>query len=62
MKPTTPLEIAQELIRIPSVNPNYDPASRAEKDVALWIQSWGQEHGFETWTQSVLDERSNVNV
>jgi acetylornithine deacetylase/succinyl-diaminopimelate desuccinylase-like protein len=60
MKPTTPLEIAQALVRIPSVNPNYDHASRAEQDVALWIQSWGQEHGFETRTQSVLDERSNV--
>jgi len=60
MKPTTPLEIAQALVRIPSVNPNYDPASRAEKDVVPWIQSWGQEHGFETRTQPVLDGRSNV--
>jgi acetylornithine deacetylase/succinyl-diaminopimelate desuccinylase family protein len=60
MKPTTPLEIAQALIRIPSVNPNYDPASRAEKDVVSWIQSWGQERGFETRTQPVLDGRSNV--
>lgn len=60
MKTTAPLEIAQALVRIPSVNPNYDPASRAEKDVALWIQSWGQEHGFETRTQPVLDGRSNV--
>jgi acetylornithine deacetylase len=60
MKPTTPLEIGQALVRIPSVNPNYDPASRAEKDVVPWIQSWGQEHGFETRTQPVLDSRSNV--
>ncbi len=60
MKPTTPLEIAQALVRIPSVNPNYDPASRAEQDVAQWIQAWGQEHGFETRTQPVLDGRSNV--
>lgn len=60
MKPTTPLEIAQALVRIPSVNPNYDPASPAEKDVVLWIQSWGQEHGFETRTQPVLDDRANV--
>ena len=60
MKPTTPLEIAQALVRIPSVNPNYDLASRAEQDVALWIQSWGQEHGFETSLQPVLDGRSNV--
>lgn len=60
MKPTTPLEIAQALVRIPSVNPNYDPASPAEQDVAQWIQSWGEEHGFETRTQPVLDGRSNV--
>jgi len=60
MKPTTSLEIAQALVRIPSVNPNYDLASRAEKDVVPWIQSWGQEHGFETRAQPVLDGRSNV--
>lgn len=60
MKPTTPIEIAQALVRIPSVNPNYDPASRAEQDIVPWIQSWGQEHGFETRTQPVLDGRSNV--
>jgi len=60
MKPATPLEIAQALIRIPSVNPNYDSASRAERDVAAWIQSWGREYGFETRTQPVLEGRSNV--
>jgi acetylornithine deacetylase len=60
MKPTTPVETAQALVRIPSVNPNYDAASQAEKGVALWIQSWGQEHGFETRTQLVLDGRSNI--
>jgi len=60
MKPTTPLEIAQALVRIPSVNPNYEPASRAEIDVASWIQAWGQEHGFETHAQPVLDDRANV--
>lgn len=59
MKPTTPLEIAQALVRIPSVNPNYDPASRAELDVVSWMQAWGQEHGFETRTQPVLDDRAN---
>ena len=60
MKPTATLEIAQALVRIPSVNPDYDPASPAEKDMALWIQSWGEEQGFETRTQPVLDGRSNV--
>ncbi len=60
MTPTTPLEIAQALVRIPSVNPNYDPASRAEINVASWIQSWGQEHAFETRTRPVIDGRSDV--
>jgi len=60
IKPTSPLEIARALVRIPSVNPNYDPASRAEQDMAVWIESWGQEQGFETQTQPVLDGRSNV--
>jgi acetylornithine deacetylase/succinyl-diaminopimelate desuccinylase-like protein len=41
MKPATPLEITQALVRIPSVNPNYDPVSPAERDVAQWIQTWG---------------------
>jgi acetylornithine deacetylase len=60
VKPTTPLEIAQALVRIPSVNPNYDPVSPAERDVAQWIQSWGEERGFETRTQPVLNGRANV--
>jgi len=59
-KPTSSLEIAQALIRIPSVNPNYDPASRAEQDVAAWLESWGREQRFETQIQQVLDGRYNV--
>ncbi|MBP9902347.1 MAG: M20 family metallopeptidase [Verrucomicrobiota bacterium] len=60
MTPTTALEIAQALVRIPSVNPNYDTASPGEQEVARWIQAWGQTHGFETSTQPVLDGRANV--
>src|SRR6476659_1045527 len=60
IKPTSPLEIAQAMVRIPSVNPNYDPASRAEQDVAAWIESWGREHGFDTQVQPVLQGRSNI--
>jgi acetylornithine deacetylase/succinyl-diaminopimelate desuccinylase family protein len=59
-KPMSSLEIAQALVRIPSVNPNYDPASRGEQDVAAWIESWGREQGFEMRIQPVLDGRSNV--
>jgi len=59
-QPGTALWIAQALIRIPSVNPNYDPSSEAEKDVADWIKSWGHQHGFETIVQPVLEGRSNI--
>jgi acetylornithine deacetylase/succinyl-diaminopimelate desuccinylase family protein len=59
-KPITALEIAQALVRIPSVNPNYDATSVGERDVAAWIQAWGEEQGFETRVQPVLDGRSNV--
>lgn len=60
MKPTTPLEIAQSLVRIPSVNPNYEPQSPGESEVANWVADWGQAQGFETAIQPVLEGRSNV--
>ena len=60
MMPETPLEIAQALVRIPSVNPSYEPLSQGEGAVAQWIADWGQAHGFETRIQPVLEGRANV--
>jgi len=54
------LQIARELVRIPSVNPDYDPVSPAERNVAHWIVNWAEENGVECHVQPVMDERSNL--
>ncbi len=40
------VEIARTLVRIPSVNPAYDPASPGTPAVLDWIAQWGLAHGF----------------
>ena len=60
MTPTTALDIAQALVRIPSVNPDYDPASAGEGAVTAWIEEWGRAHAFTVWRQPVLPGRENV--
>ncbi len=60
VKPATPLDIAQALVRIPSVNPIYDPQSPGEGEVGKWVADWGPTHGFETSIRPVLEGRSNV--
>ena len=60
MTPTTAPDIAQALVRIPSVNPDYDPASAGEGAVTAWIENWGRAHGFTVWRQSVLPGRENI--
>lgn len=57
---STALDIAQALVRIPSVNPNYDPASAGEGAVTQWIEDWGRAHGFTVCRQPVLPGRENV--
>ncbi len=60
MTPTTALDIAQALVRLPSVNPDYDPASTGECAMTQWIEDWGRAHGFSVWRQPVLPGRENV--
>ena len=60
MTPATALDIAQALVRIPSVNPDYDPASAGEGAVTEWIENWGRANGFTVWRQPVLPGRENV--
>ena len=60
MTPTTALDIAQALIRLPSVNSNYDPASADEGAVTQWIEDWGRAHDFNVWRQAVLPNRENI--
>lgn len=60
MTPATALDIAQALVRIPSVNPDYDPASAGEGAVTAWIENWGRANGFTVWRQPVLPNRENI--
>ncbi|KAF0170818.1 MAG: acetylornithine deacetylase [Limisphaerales bacterium] len=60
MTPATALDIAQALVRIPSVNPDYDPASAGEGAVTAWIEDWGKANGFTVWGQPVLPGRDNI--
>lgn len=54
------IETTQSLVRLASVNPGYDPASRGEVDVADWLLSWAVRHGLEASTQEVFPGRQNV--
>lgn len=54
------IETAQSLIRLPSVNPAYDPLSYGEEAVAAWLQAWAERHDIEAFTQEVLPGRRNV--
>jgi len=57
---TTALELAQALVRLPSVNPNYDSSSAGEGMVTDWIATWGRANGFSVQRQPVLQGRENV--
>ena len=57
---TTALEIAQALVRLPSVNPDYDPASPGEGVVTAWLENWGRINGFTVLRQPVLPRRENI--
>lgn len=62
MKISDVINIAQDLVRIPSVNPYYDINSVGEKDVAEWIENWGRKQNFETLIQPALEGRSNIVI
>ena len=53
------LRTLAELIRINSVNPNYD-GGVSEADLAAYVESFFAARGIETWRQSVLPDRPNV--
>jgi len=57
---STALDIAQALVRLPSVNQDYDPASAGEGAVTAWIEDWARANGFTVWRQPVLPGRENV--
>ena len=60
MPSVTALELAQALVRLPSVNPDYDAASAGEGAVVAWLESWGRANGFHVTRQAVLPGRDNL--
>lgn len=56
------LETTQSLVRIPSVNPGYDPESPAEEHVTQWLIDWATTHGFAFELQEVFPQRSNIII
>ena len=57
----TSLEIAKELVRLPSVNPLHDPNSAGEGAVVDWLEAWGQTHSLKTLREPALPERDNIS-
>ena len=54
------VDTARALVAIASVNPEYDPASTGEQQVAEWIHSWAEAHQIEVRMETVLPGRANV--
>ena len=54
------LDTARALVAIASINPEYDPASPGEQQVAEWIRSWAQSQQIEVRMEPVLPGRANV--
>lgn len=52
---TCPVEIAQALVRIPSVNVAYDADSPGAAPVFAWIEAWAAERGIPTERHSFGD-------
>ena len=57
----TALEIAQQLVRLPSVNPTHDPDSAGEVAVVDWLENWGQTHKLQTLREPALPGRDNIS-
>lgn len=54
------IDIARELVRIPSVNPAYDASSPGEGGVVAWLRDWAQKHGIDCHTEAVFPGRENL--
>lgn len=53
------LDTLAELVRIPSVNPNYQ-GGVDELAMAAYVEAFFANRGIETWRQNVLENRPNV--
>ncbi len=55
------LEIAQALVRLPSVNPLHDPASAGEGAVVDWLEQWGHSQELQARREPALPGRDNIS-
>ncbi|MDP7497234.1 MAG: M20 family metallopeptidase, partial [Roseibacillus sp.] len=55
-------ELLQQLVRIPSVNPDGDPGTDrcGEESLAIWLGNFLSEHGFAVTTEEVEPGRPNL--
>jgi acetylornithine deacetylase/succinyl-diaminopimelate desuccinylase-like protein len=53
-------ELAQELVRIDSVNPDLVPGGRGERDLARFVADWLEDAGLEVEVEEVAPGRPNV--
>jgi len=60
MSENASLELARDLVRLPSVNPDYDPHSPAEINVARHIVEWAAKNHLDCREQPVIDDRANL--
>lgn len=56
------VQVLQEIVAIPSVNPIYDPASSGETAMADYVERWATGLGLAVRRQTVFPGRDNVVV
>lgn len=56
------VELLQQLIRIPSVNPDDAPGTDRthEREIAEWLEAYLSQHGFEVSLEEILPNRPNL--
>lgn len=60
--PSSPVALLQELIRIPSVNPDGDPGTphTGEAAMAAWLEPWLAGRGFDVRIEEIQPGRPNI--
>ncbi|MDX2968624.1 M20/M25/M40 family metallo-hydrolase [Kribbella solani] len=56
------IELLEDLIAIPSVNPRLGVTDGGETEVAAYVDHWAREHGWAARMEDVLPGRANVYV
>ena len=60
LAPPAVLEVLQELISIPSVNPSLDPTAPGEQAIAEFAARWLNDHNVKAWVDEVAPGRFNA--